>query len=149
LDELVASLTHAIDALPPEKKLKKAAELANLNLSDKDMNEVFYKMLHGAPYKEIVISADSKIPPTSPQTFDEADVEDEEENNELEKEADEYKSPKGYFSLLDFVNLSQSPKIRVYLAPREVLEAIFHDSATVDDIISQRKTLYSQAEEHQ
>ena len=55
------------------------------------------------------------------------------------------KSEKGYFSLLDFINLSSYTTIRVYLAPREVLETIFPDKGVVDEIIAQRQRLHQQA----
>lgn len=139
VDELINEMIHAIDQLPKNKKIKKATELSNLTLADKQLDLMLYKMLHGAPYKEIVEERQLAKPQ------EEEAVETDQEDVEAGSEADEFKSPKGYFSLLDFVNLSPTLKIRVYLAPREVLMAAFHDKNIVDDIIAQRKELYKQA----
>src|SRR5690606_1123836 len=55
-----------------------------------------------------------------------------------------YNSLKGYFSLLDFITIGPDNKVRVYLAPKEVLKAIYHDNV-VDEIMRERQSLYKEA----
>ncbi len=142
LDDLINALTNTIDDLPKEKKIKKASGLATLSLPNKELDTILYKMLHGAPYLDIP-------PATTEETVivQSKDTQEEEDQDDptLEKEADEYRSPEGYYSLLDFVNLSSMPKVRVFLAPREVLMAIFHEPTIVNDIIAQRQQYFNQA----
>lgn len=168
LDELIAGLVQAVDDLPDDKKLKKAADLANITLPDQQLDELFYKMLHGAAYNEVIKpklhkpklqnhclqrpewqKPDIKRPEFNAQpSIDEATgvQYDEDENQKaLEEDLDEAQKSEGYYSLLDFVNLSKYLKIRVYLASREVLQAIFRDKNIVDDVIAQRQALYKQA----
>lgn len=141
VDELINSLVQTIDGLPENKKLKKAEELANLKLGDPLLDLLFYKILHGAPYKEVIKEQPSLLPEQKEEKKGEA----EDDDSSVQSESEEFKSTKGYFSLLDFVNVSPTLKIRVYLAPREVLMAIFNDQGIVDEMMLQRKALYKQA----
>lgn len=139
LDELIAALTQAADDVPKEKKWKKTSDIGNLTLGDEKLNNVLYFMLKGAPYKEVVkegFSVSTEAP---------ASIEENGEPAQAEPSTDEYESPKGYFSLLDFVTFAPNQKIRVYLAPKEVLRAVFPNENIVDDILSERQNLYNQA----
>lgn len=136
LDDLITSVVAAVHALPKNAGLKKTADLANLQLSDQELDAVFYKMLKGAAYQDVLknVSTESGT---------------EESNNDQKDEpplnaSEEFRSPKGYFSLLDFITLSPLYKIRVYLAPREVLNVVFNDGDVVDEVINERYALYKQ-----
>lgn len=136
LDDLITSIVASVHELPKNAGLKKTSDLANLQLADQELDAVFYKMLKGAAYQDVLTSS-----------FSESGAE---ESNNDQKEAqplntsEEFHSPKGYFSLLDFITLSPLYKIRVYLASREVLEVIFNDGNVVDEVINERYALYKQ-----
>jgi hypothetical protein len=131
LDEMINELVQVVDTLPQEQKLKKASDLANLKLPDPELDTALYKMLHGA----IALQPSEKM----------AEVQEKAEGEGEQEEVQEYKSPEGYFSLLDYINLSTQSKIRIFLAPRQVLMAIFHDPTLVDTILAERKVLYREA----
>ena len=52
----------------------------------------------------------------------------------------------GYVSLYDFITLAPGPKVRMFLASRELLQAIFDDSSVVENVISTRHELFLQIE---
>ncbi len=137
IDEILVLLSKKIDKL--EQKPKHAADLANITLGDEGLDLLLYKMFLGAPYKDILKT------PTANEGKDRGEADTDEDEEVLKEEADEFNSPLGYYSLLDFVTLSKSEKVRIYLAPREMLTAIFHDPALVDEIIAQRQELYKLA----
>jgi hypothetical protein len=143
LDELISSLTHTIDSIPKKNQPTKVEELANIKLPDEQLNSVFYKMLHGAPYK---YAAEDQKGKQVQQPVEEVVAEDSSKDAaQIQDDFEDYKSPKGYVSLLDFITLKSHKKVRVYLAPREVLMAIFNNNDTVDSILNERKALYRQA----
>lgn len=145
LDEIIAGLTHSVDQLPEERKLKKAVDLANLSLGDDQLDDVFYKMLHGAEYKDVNQEDSIDYLVEKPKEEVESD-EDASDAATIEKEAEEHQSPKGYYSLLDFITLQPLHKVRIYLAPKEVLKAIYRDDGIVEDIIKKRKELYNESQ---
>lgn len=145
-DDLINSITQAIDKLDKDHKLKTAADLANLKLEDPELDQILYKILQGGAYKEI--PPEKKQEPVrileTPVTV-EAEIDQSQADPSLKDEDKEFKSIEGYYSLLDFITAKKSPKVRVYLAPREVLQSIFPNKETVDAIIAERKQLYQQA----
>lgn len=143
IDELLNLIIQTVDALPAEKKLKKTTDLGNLKLPDPVLDDALYKILHGAPNLNLVNESVEQL--NDSNKFSEDDISTAGENNESGHELDEYKSPGGYYSLLDYVIGKKKPKIRVYLAPRNVLLAIFKNDETVDSIINERESLYRQA----
>lgn len=136
LDEMLNGLASAADALPKEKKWLKVQDIANLSLGDPDLDHILYLMSKGAPYKEVVKDTPQ---PKAESTNEESDDATETPSTE------EFKSPKGYYSLFDFVTMNPSQKVRVYLAPKEVLKSIYHSDEMVNEIISERRELYLQA----
>ena len=118
IDQLLNAIVEAADALPEEKKIKKPKDLANLDLRDPVLNEVFYKMLRGT---------DVKKPKKG----------EEEENVWVD-----YLPMNGYLKLLKYISLSGKTKIRVYLASPQLLIAIFRDPVVVQEIIDERKRFY-------
>lgn len=151
VDDLIPAITRAVDELPKDVKPKHAVGLGNLELPDRQLNSVLYKMLHGASYVDVLTDEQKKSLEQRNgfvlrDNSTNADVEAAADEEESSDDADEYKSPEGYFSLLDFVNSGSKPKIRIYLAPKEVLQAIFNEPSTVNSIIEERQRLYQQAD---
>lgn len=139
-DELINAITHAADALPKDKKITNASDLANLKLADPELDQILYKILQGATYKDI----NGKRTTENDEEVVEPEVDQSQADESLANEGTEYKSVKGYFSLLDYVTTNSTPKIRVYLAPRAVLQSIFIKPEIVQSIIDERKQLYRQ-----
>lgn len=109
---LLNRLMEVTDKFPEDKEIKDAKELANLDLGDDELNEIFCRMLRG-----------------SAQTLSGND-----KDNKL----------KEYPPLTDFIQVDKkATRIRVYLASKPVLLAIFHDKNLVDTIIKERKNLYN------
>lgn len=141
VDSLLKSLMFA-DTLPKEQKPKKAKDLANLSLPDPILNSFLYFILKGlnVEEKEDVKKIEFGFSPLMPPLIQEEEGEDDDEEPQNE---DLFKSPKGYRSLLDFITLDDSVQIRVYLASKELLFAIFDTPETVDAIISYRNEAFN------
>lgn len=143
--DFVESLLNALmaaDALPKEHKLKRASDLANLNLADEELNNILYKMLQKTAERPEKIQ-----PPSSEENKAEfiGHPEDKGEDDDSERETGkrfEYHTPKGFYSLLDFITLQDATKIRVYLAPQKLLLAIYDDPAAVKAIVEARNDLF-------
>lgn len=136
---LLSSLMIA-ENLPKAQKLKRAADLANLNLQDPDLNDAFYLILQGtlkpsSPRGEELFN---KGPPCQLP----AESSQEEEGGIEIGQLEEVKSPQGYYSLLDYITLQDAAKVRVYLASRPLLMAIFDDPAVVSSFLETRCHLY-------
>lgn len=95
-------------------KIKKVKELATVDLKDPELNDAFTRMLKGA-YEE---------PPK-------------------DQEKRPMKLQTGYYSLLDFITVGKGKlQMRVFLASRQFLMAVFGNPATVDEIVRVRYKLY-------
>ena len=129
VEQFLASLMVA-DAIPKEKKLKVAKDLNTLHLLNPVLDDLLYKVLKGAPDP-------SQNPPAVP--IFQAEEDDEDPDAEL---AEEYRSPVGYTSLLDYITLQPATKIRVFLASKPLLTAIFDDPQTVQQVLLERQRLY-------
>jgi len=142
LDALLARLMVA-DSLPKEQKIKKASDLANLELNDPLLDAFFYYILKGAELPEKKVSenmSQSKLPmPEFIIKEAKGEIDDEDGDQNIQQE---YISPEGYFSLQDYITVDAAIKIRVYLASRALLMAIFNDPVIVDSIIAMRNDLY-------
>lgn len=141
IDDLIRSMTQTIDGLSKEKKPKAPSDLANIKLDDPLLDSALYKMLHGAVYDNV--SEQEKVLVKKDKIQDE-ESETSVDDDDLSNEVAEFKSPEGYYSLLDFITGSAKPKVRIYLASREVLQAIFHEPTIVESIIEEREQLYRQ-----
>ena len=128
IDELIEAIVQAVDELPEKQKLKSAKDLASLSLVDNDLNYLLYKLLQGTPYK-IVIDKEQNQENLGIQELEEGD------------EREDKTSIKGYYSLLDFINGKEFP-VRIFLASKELLRAIFNDPFVVENIMRTRKELY-------
>lgn len=132
INAFIASLS-TVDTLPKEKfaKIKKIEDLANITLGDPDMDYLLYQMFQGT-------AQNFKVAPPQ-RSINQTDEKNEEEVIDRE---DEYSSIDGYLSLRDFLTLKKSTKIRVWLAPPKLLEAIFENPDLVRNIITMRQELY-------
>ncbi len=50
VDEMISALPYAKKNLPGQQKITKSKDLANLDLGNRELNEVYYKMLKGAEF---------------------------------------------------------------------------------------------------
>jgi hypothetical protein len=132
LDEILSQLTQIYQNLPKDKQITQASDLANLDLNNPELNDIFCKMLRGTPR-----SLETTQLPSQETT-------EEETGSEAKEDGEEYTSDTGYYSLLDYISMKNKPKIRVYLASRELLLAIYGDPAAVESIIQERNALYKQ-----
>lgn len=128
------------DSLPKEQKLMRTSDLANLNLQDVELNTVFYLMLQGT----LTAEKEEQQEPLKYGNGCDFQGESGEEEDEAQEsgKSEEVNSPQGTYSLLDFITLQEAAKVRVYLAPRPLLMAIFDDAATVSALIEARCHLY-------
>lgn len=116
--QLVEELLHAIEQATEEmgpNKIKKIEDVARIQLTDPQLQEVFYHMLRGTIEKEEFKA--------QPQKF-------------------QKQTHKLYFPLLTFFNNNESDKdIQVRLAPKELLLAIYGKEEVVNQIIESREAL--------
>lgn len=142
LDLLLASLMPASEALPKEQKIKKASELASLDLGDRPLNAFFYHILKGSPAPieedKPQVQPVEKMPELILKS---PEGEPDDEGGDPDKKQ-EYLSPEGYVSLLDYITVEDSAKIRVFLAARPLLIAIYDNMELVNGIIAMREDLY-------
>lgn len=124
----------------PKNTITRAPDLANLNLQDPELNLFLYKILNGTHTKEELAKVQQQL--LAPiATLVEERGEDESQDREDSTE-EEYKTPTGYRSLLDFITMKDATKIRIYLAPKELLLALYGDKDVVNEIIATRNQLY-------
>jgi hypothetical protein len=140
IDDLFNALQAAYSKIPKEKKPKKIDELLNLDLDNPQLEDLFYWMSKG-------ISPSKNLPESDTALILERVVEkgDKEVLPSTENIEDHYITP-GVIKLQDFLTINSSKnKIRIFLAPREVLLTIFNDTALVEDLERTRLEMYVQA----
>lgn len=141
LDDILKELANAIDGMDKSSKPKKAADLGNIKLDDPQLDYALYLMLKGIPKPK----EEQKQPNAPKQTEQDVDPDNDAPADPKETKETAHLSDMGYRSILDYIKLSGKQEIRVYLAPKPVLEAVFSDSATVDTILAERYRLYKLA----
>ncbi len=167
INQFLASLAVA-DQLPPAQKPRQAKDLANLELGDEDLDRLAYYLFQDtANPKQTSLAQISINKPSSnklsssqlkinaknfsanfPTQLTSADtLEEEEEAIDSENTPDLY-SPEGYYSLLNYVTLADATHVRVFLANRLLLLAIFEDPVVVESILSTRHELYRKLLSH-
>jgi len=147
VDHLITAITQAIDDLPKEKRPKKPSDLATLTLEDPKLDRMLYEILRGASYMVVVTDEQKMLAEQKNSNAlkpNESEAETSEDEEDASEEEQEFKSPPGYFSLLDFVTGYSKP-VRIYLAPKEVLQSIFPGNEIVQSIMEERERLYKQA----
>lgn len=127
--EILQALMRSTDGLTEKNKIKKTCDIAQIDLGDFELNDVFTKMLRGStnlPIK-IPVSDNIEIVFEQGQSFVRPN----------------FLPTEGYYSLLDFVTLDHGNyKIRVFLASPQLLMAIYGNPTTVYDILQGRYELY-------
>lgn len=126
LDVLLEKITESNRQLHPEKRIVKVQNLPNLDLQNPELNQLLYLMILGYPKPKQVGLEQSGSP----------------EN--IEDEASKA-SERHQISLLNFITEKSAPQIRIFLASKPVLYAIYGDQNIVEDIIETRLSLYRRA----
>lgn len=142
VDELIHAMAAAGSRLTLEKKpIKTTDGLENLELNNPVLQDIYYWMLkgyHRPKPSEESSTVQKQVLDISEETGDREEPTD--------NQAEEHLHEEGTVSLLDFITVSASKtKIRVFLAPRAILLAIFGDPHTVDEILQNRHEMYLQA----
>lgn len=140
LNDILDELVEASDNPQNDLSIKTAAHLSKLQLASPELHEVFIHMLKGVPKliqpievpeKQFVVEEDTPEP----------NAEDE---IEASRESQEASSDPGYASLQDYLSTTITTKVRIFLASRALLTAIYGDPFVVNEIIQKRKELYRQ-----
>lgn len=125
-DEILNGLVKAAgDKEELLKRIKKSGDLVYLDLPDVQLNRVFYAMLIESTQKN--------------SNFEDPEFVEDEDDPSYDLD---FHSAAGFYSLRDYITLRDGDMIRVYLAPKALLQAIFNDDAVVDAIIKERQSLY-------
>jgi hypothetical protein len=136
-DEILSGLIIA-DQLPKKNKIMRAEDLSVLEFDDPILNDAVYHMLAGTM---------EKIPepknPVMPPENEEENEEDEGSDAQC-RQLPEFKSRAGYYSIKDFITIQTLARVRVFLAPRKILLAIFTDPVLVEEVIAMRRSLHKQ-----
>jgi hypothetical protein len=140
MDKILEDLERAVQELPAKQRPTTAGDLSNLELPP-DVAEIFYQMLKGCPREETTAAASANCASAATNFSAATGDIDEEDDSDNGDEGEEYLK-EGYDSLLNYITLRQTTKVKVYLASRALLEAIFGQPAIAESIISARKTLY-------
>lgn len=140
---LVDDLLNAIKEISDNSDTKisnRVTDLANLSLDHPDLDKFFYQILNGYRIKKKEIQRRSS---------DIEDDEDQEDESDLEQQiltdqSDKNNDKKNSISLLNYITLNNTTKVRLYLASQPILEAIFGDSRIVNEIIEARVAFYQE-----
>lgn len=142
IDDLIQAIELAGDQLAKEDKVFKSTDiLEKLDLHNPSLQEFYYRLLKGyrLPAKQRDANT-GKSPPTNSEEMILNNNEDQADGS-----YEEYIPQDKKISLLNYVTLNPKKiKLRVYLAPKPLLFAIFGDSQTVDEVQQTRLNLYHQ-----
>ncbi len=140
LNELLSYLETTINDISEDNRPKHAQDLANLDLEG-DLWNAFYLMLKGCPKEELLADVHNEKKAKIIESGEGEEIIDEDENDDAE-EATEYTSSQGYDSLLNYISMRNTIKVRIYLASRGLLTAIFGSPEVAERIIAMRLALY-------
>ncbi len=119
-EELLDSIRASADRLIEDDKIRTIENISRLQLDDFDLQEMFYRMLRGTISKDDLKAV----------------------NEEDKKRVEELsKNEKAYVPFLTYIRKDSTKTINVWLAPRELLEAIFESEEIVEAILVKRKEL--------
>jgi hypothetical protein len=139
INDLLDEIERAASILPNEIKITKATRLSKLQFQDKQLQYVFYLMLHGLPKLE----PKPTDPSNSGSPTEEPEL-DQQTDPVMIEESQEDRAAGGYVSLLDYITVRPYVKLRVYLASKELLLAIYDNEDVVEEIMGKRSGLYSE-----
>lgn len=120
VDELIGALRQANQQQPEKQRIRQVGRLIQIPLEDPVLQEFWYQLLRTNP-------ADRTLLPFLLQTSAE-DALDKEQCVEV--------------SLTRYLNQANKKRIRVYLAPRLLLLAIFQDEIAVAEVVKLRRELF-------
>jgi len=136
VEEIVREITVNKD---PDTAIKDIKELSNIHLkNDAELDFALYEIIKGFPLRLNPVSLNS------PNThFSEVDSsEDTDTEDEVINETYETHAEAGTKSLLDYVTIKKNVKTRIYIASRALLQVIYEDQTTVEQIIDARNVIY-------
>lgn len=141
VDDLLNAIEAAGTKLKAEKKSIKTTDgLENLDLENPSLQDVYYWMVKGYKIQKPHDEKPGLHKPIIEITEEAGDREDSADN-----QSEEHVHQEGNLSLLDFVTVNpQKTKIRVFLAPQAILQAVFGDPHTVEEIMQSRIEMYHQ-----
>lgn len=140
VDDLLHELVNGVEKLPPEKAITKITDLANFKFeNDPELDLAFYEMLKEIPKNAQKVKEKSVI---GKRLYNES-LEQEEPYEEPQAEVLESQPKDREFSLMDYLTLKANSKVRVYLASRVLLLAIYEDPIFVEQILEARNALYA------
>lgn len=139
LNEIIDELEAASERLPKDVKIDKATLLSKLEFMDKKLEYTFQLMLRGLPKP-----VPKPVDPTEISNKQDADASelDTTDDETVAIESQEVHAEPGYVSLIDYINVRPYLKVRVFLASRPLLTAIYQDPAIVNHIIAVRDEMY-------
>lgn len=126
LNEILNALIKVTEDYNKDQKLNsnKVEEISTVDLGDVELNEVFTKMLKGTP--ELTAN-------TNPSKG----------NQTAQERKYAFKPDNGYYSLLEFITIQKNKNvIRVYLAPPQLLVALYGNVDVVNRILDARNQIY-------
>lgn len=142
MDQILESLERATeDLLLGKIKLTEAAQLSNLHL-DPNITLVFYHMLKGCQIESNRGSNKSENEKKNILETSSASTSDGDEEDETDDDSSNEFDKAGYDSLLNFITLRNAINVRVFLASKPLLTAIFGQPEIADTIIEARQTFY-------
>lgn len=130
LDDLLNEIERSAD--DQNQKIKKTEELVTLELSDPELQAFFVNILNGVP-----VELEKKRKKLSEKTTIDTELEELNESKEPIIEI-------GRESILDYITVRPATKLRIYLAPRKLLEVIYITPQMIENVIAVRNSLYKE-----
>lgn len=130
LDQFFEVLMNTADS---QKAITRMNDLSTLILGNEILQSILYHALQGTAKAEMTQEEKKKEDVVSVKEAEEPII-----------KADDEVAPsqEGYMSLFDFITLAKGPKIRMFLTPKEILEAIYgKGSSIVDKVMEMRHQL--------
>lgn len=140
LNEILDQIEGAAESQLESQTLRNATALSKLEFADRELQYIFYLMLHGFPRP-----ANIPVRPIESQS-DKESTEDTDDETAALQESSEATAAIGYTSLLDYISVAKTAKLRVFLASRPLLMAIYGDDSIVDHLMEMRIDLYRQVQ---
>lgn len=137
LDQILDEVVMASEGLVGKNKITSSLGLSTLEFNDPELHYVFNQMMKGIPALE------RKNDESSQKLIIQNREQDIDDELDSEMAASEDSSKAGYASIVGYTTVEGSnPKVRVFLASRPVLMAIYGDAQYVDKVIESRELLF-------
>lgn len=146
LKDLFNQIVIATESKQKKVRITAPRDLSNLELGDKQSNFLMYLI-----FNELTPSRKSPESVKAEQEkIDEEDEEEEEDSDSVmqkQEDAREFCAPAGSVMLQNYITISSSNKIRVFLASPPVLLAIFDHPQIVHQVMEMRMALYKEVKQ--